>query len=68
MIMKVELRNQHFYQYPTGRFVSIFIMNFLDANEVVTAGDDGIHPNAAGHRQLAAALAPGVRKLVDDPV
>ena len=40
---------------------------FLDANEVVTAGDDGIHLNAAGHLQLATALAPGVRKLVDDP-
>ena len=41
---------------------------FLDANEVATAGDDGIHLNAAGHRQLAAALAPVVRKLVDVPV
>lgn len=41
--------------------------NFLDANEVATVGDDGIHLNATGHRLLAMALAPTVRTLLDDP-
>jgi lysophospholipase L1-like esterase len=38
---------------------------FFDANEVVSAGDDGVHLNFTAHRRLAEALAPVVRDLLD---
>jgi lysophospholipase L1-like esterase len=40
---------------------------FFDINAVVSAGADGIHLDATGHRRLAEALAPEVRRLLASP-
>jgi lysophospholipase L1-like esterase len=41
--------------------------SFVDCNPVVSVGEDGIHLNQQGHRQLAMALEPIVRSLIGDP-
>ena len=41
--------------------------SFVDSNPVASVGEDGIHLNQQGHRQLALALGPVVRSLVGDP-
>jgi lysophospholipase L1-like esterase len=40
--------------------------DFLDANEVVTVSEDGIHMESVGHRKLAEMLAPIVKKLLEE--
>ncbi len=41
--------------------------SFFDSNPVVSVGEDGIHLNPQGHRALAMALEPIVRRLIGDP-
>ena len=41
--------------------------SFVDSNPVASVGEDGIHLNQQGHRALARALAPVVRRLIGDP-
>ena len=41
--------------------------SFVDGNTVASVGEDGIHLNQQGHRQLALALVPVVRSLIGDP-
>ena len=43
-----------------------FGCTFLDANQEVTVAGDGIHLNADGHRRLALALTPLVKRLIGD--
>ena len=41
--------------------------SFVDGNTLASVGEDGIHLNQQGHRQLAMALVPVVRSLIGDP-
>jgi lysophospholipase L1-like esterase len=38
--------------------------SFLDASDVVTAGTDGIHLDADGHRKLASAVSQRIEALL----